>query len=216
MTPTFPLRVVAPMLALGVLLAGCTSGGGSPTETPSVSAPRSATPSASSPTATGTSASPAASTASSVSGSPTMVSGSPDAALVKEALALNQKEFDVVSALERSGVPRGTRPKSITDIMLPGDGLEARLNILWKVWEDGAHATSNSRQRMSGTKLADDPDGALVAVSSCRDASQWTFEYPDGSTKTGTFARYVVYVKRDSAGELKVSDWSSERVKSCV
>ncbi|WP_022910412.1 hypothetical protein [Aestuariimicrobium kwangyangense] len=214
MTPTFPPRVMAPMLALGVLVTGCTGGGGNPTVTPRVSAT-----SGSAPTAKRTSATPstsASSAASSVSGTPTMVSGSPDAALVKEALALNQKEFEVVSALERSGVPRGTRPTAITDIMLPGDGLEARLNILWKIWEDGAHATSESRQRMSGTKLADDPDGALVAVSSCRDASHWTFEYPDGAKKTGTFARYVVYVKRDSAGSLKVSDWSSERVKSCV
>lgn len=131
-------------------------------------------------------------------------------------MALNQKEFEVTWALQLNGVPRGTKPKDLTDLMLPGEGLDAALNILWQIWEAGAHGDASIPMQMTHVRVVEErQDDSLMTVRSCRDGRKFTYSYPDGSTTKGVLLEFTNYMKRDASGELKIMDWRSKEVTQC-
>ena len=205
-------------IALGVaMVAGCT---GDKTESPapgttvaSSAVTSTQSPSSGAPSGTSVSASSAGSSMS-VSGSPSVTA---DPALVAEAKKVNEKQFEVESALFSIGglPPGGKPPKELTEVMM-GEGLTLTMQAMNETFVIG-------RKRVSGTSRMPkvrptnewDLEGSLIAIESCRDDRGVTYKDSSGTSQRGLLILFTAFLKRDAGGQLKVARWSGEKVASC-
>ena len=204
-------------IALGVaLVAGCT-GDKTESSAPGTTVASSAVtssqaPSSSMPSGTSVSASSAGSSVS----SPASPSVTADPALVAEAKKVNQKQFEVESALFSIGglPPGGKPPKELTEVMM-GEGLTMTVNAMNQAFEIGGGRESGSATMTHVTVAPYRQGGSIIALESCRDARSVTYKNGDGSRVKGLLVRFVGYFERDASGKLKMAAWASEEVKSC-
>lgn len=140
-----------------------------------------------------------------------------DPALVAEAKKVNQKQFEVESALFSIGglPPGGKPPKELTEVMMD-EGLSMTMQSMTNAFKLGGGRESG-KDVMTDVRVTDewDLEGSLLAVESCRDGREVVYKNGDGSKDTGRLLHYIAFFKRDKDGKLKVNSWSSEEVKSC-
>ena len=208
--------VVAIALAVA-LVAGCT---GDTTESPapgtrvasSAVTPTQA-PSSSMPSGTSVSASSAGSSVS----SPASPSVTADPALVAEAKKVNQKQWEVQTALFNIGglPPGGKPPKELTEVMMD-EGLTMTMQAMHEAFKLGRQRASGAPS-MRKVRITNewDLEDSLIALESCRDGRAITYKDASGTSQRGVLILHTAFFKRDNQGKLKMNSWAGEEVKSC-
>ena len=208
--------VVAIALAVA-LVGGCT---GDKTESPAPgttvasTAVTSSRPSSAAPSGTSVPVSSSSGSSVSSSGTPSVTA---DPALVAEAKKVNQKQWEVETALVYiGGLPPGSKPpKELAEVMMD-EGLSMTMQTMHDAFLIGGTRKSG-HAKMTHVQVTEefDLEGSLVALRSCRDDRQVTFKNRDGSTEPGKLLLFTAYFKRHQDGRLKMNSWASEEVAKC-
>ena len=204
--------VVAIALAVA-LVAGCT---GDKTESPAPGttvASTAVTPSQA-PSSSMTSGTSASARSAGSSASPSVTA---DPALVADAQKVNQKQWEVQTALFNIGglPPGGKPPKELTEVMMD-EGLTMTMQAMHEAFKLGRKRASGAPS-MRKVRITNewDLEGSLIALESCRDGRDVTYEDASGTSQRGVLILHTAFFKRDNQGKLKMNSWAGEEVKSC-